>query len=388
MVTLKLKKSVTLYATFFLSSLYAQSPITDEIALIKAFQDASNNPQIHTILLKEASEISLHQPLIFSGRQKLHIQGANSTIDASALKTDTLTFTNDADIKIDALTITKSTQNGLSFMIPKNSSKKRLLIELNHLSITKSQGFGLYIYDESNGSVDLHLQNGTFTDNGIGASDRDAIRIDERHAGSIHALIKSSLIKHNGGDGIELDERGPGEVHAHIHRVRLLENGFYDNEDLEDGIDIDESGAGDLTVHMQDVTLFDNSSQGLDFNEKGRGNLMAKFSHITIRNSRKEGIKLREKDQGNIVFKLYKSAIEQSGKEGIDVVETGTGSIQSKLKNISLRHNQKADLKIKQWLIKDEKSIVEKAGFLSLKSLQNPESNQTAAIKLHNIKRY
>ena len=137
-------------------------------------------------------------------------------------------------------------------------------------------------------------------DNGIGASDFDGVRVDERSDGSIDFFMHHSIVKHNGGDGIELDEAGKGDVIASLFDVNISDNGFYNKKDLDDGFDIDEAGKGDVRVSLMQSNIYNNKEEALDFDEKSEGDMIIDLVDVKIWAKKDMALSLREKDEGKL----------------------------------------------------------------------------------------
>ncbi|MEJ2618939.1 MAG: hypothetical protein P8163_01485 [Candidatus Thiodiazotropha sp.] len=382
--------------------------VYDENSLHKAFAEASYNPDITKIIFKRNSHITLTAPAIYSGDQPITLIGKGATIDGSAagsyiLDSDltantedgTLIFDTASDVSINKLTIVNSATRGIVVNIPQDASGDDISINMNRVTVSHSALYGMHIddnadaFDDGNSGseigIDLKLTNCTFEYNGIGSTDFDGIRVDERGAGDIYAFISSSRIDNNGGDGIELDEAGEGNVETYMNQVSLSGNGYYNEDDLEDGFDIDEADEGHLQVNLRRITLNNNRDKGLDFDEAGDGNIEVKLKHIMALNNTEEAIKLDEQDEGNIEIKLKKVHVANSGDDGIQLTELGEGKIDAKLSSVSAINNDKYGIKLEQWVIEDEDETAEKAGSLKLKKVDITDNGKGNEIKTNNI---
>jgi len=298
-------------------------------------------------------------------------------------------------ISIYNLLVMNSATSGIVVNVPSESNDNDAELNLRKVSVLNSALYGVHIDDNSdefddgnvgsNVGINLNISGSTFVNNGTGAIDFDGIRVDERAAGSIHAVIINSYIDGNGGDGIELDEAGTGDVEATMINVTINENGFYNAEDLDDGFDIDEADVGDIEVKLINVEVNNNKDEGLDFDEAGNGKIKAKLRKIEAFNNNDEGIKFDEENKGNIKARLTNVHVKNSGDDGIQFTELGDGKINAKLNNVTSDNNKKYGIKMEQWNVEDEETPVEKAGKLKTRNVSLSLNEKGDDIKLNNI---
>jgi hypothetical protein len=386
----------------------ASDKVYDEVSLQMAFDAANVDSSIEEIVFEKNAHIMLKAPVIYNGSQALALLGNGATIDGSAAgdftldknltavtEDGTLIFNTASAVSVQGLTIENSATRGIVINIPEHAQGEDIDINFHKVNILNSALYGLHIDDNADefddgvqGSaigIDLRITQSNFTGNGTGAIDFDGIRVDERAAGDINAVILHTHIDSNGGDGIELDEAGAGNVDAIMMHVTINKNGFFNKEDLDDGFDIDEAGEGDIKVNLFEVEVNDNMDEGLDFDEENDGDVEIKVRRIVVLNNADEGIKVDEENAGVIKVDFSKLKVMDSGDDGIQFTEIGEGDVEVLLKKVTSNNNKKYGIKIEQWLLEDENVSVEEPGVLEAKQVILSGNGKGDEIKTNNV---
>lgn len=409
---LKTSLLAALFAGVISAPSYADSSNTrkvfDESSLQAAIHEANNDNRISRIVFQQGAHIYTSEPVQYSGSQPLILVGRNAVIDGvssgsftlddnlTATTTDgTLMFNTAANITIRDLSVVNSATRGIVVNIPDNATGDDIEIKLRNVNITDSMLFGLHIDDNSDefddgisGSdigIDLTITHSNFVGNGTGAIDFDGVRVDERGEGDITALIRNTKIDGNGGDGIELDEAGNGDVDATMMHTTINDNGFYNAEDLDDGFDIDEANGGSIYVKLVNVESNNNMDEGLDFDESGDGNVHMLARSVESLNNVDEGIKIDEEDAGDVYTKMKRVESSYNGDDGIQITEIGEGSTESILHSVTALENAKFGVKVGQWVIEDESSPMEEAGFILSRNVTLIGNSKGDEISTNNV---
>ncbi len=357
-----------------------KTKVKDEASLIAAVE-AANNGEIDRIVFKKNAKISVTEPVIYTGSQKLTLVGNGAKIDGSeagevtpaiddegrdTLVSDdaTLMFNTSADIFIRNLSVVNSKTRGIVVNVPQDAEGADILVDLKKVTVSGSALFGLHIDDNSNefdegdaGSaigIKLDVARSQFIGNGVGAIDYDGVRVDERGEGGIEASFFATKIDENGADGMELDEAGEGDINVLIVGATMNGNGFQNPEDLDDGFDIDEADAGSLNITILNAMVNDNLDEGLDFDEAGEGDVNLTLRRVEAFGNTDEGIKADEEDAGSINANLTKVVVNGSGDDGVQFTELGNGDINASLVKVTARNNDKYGIKMEQWDVEDE----------------------------------
>jgi len=403
--------SVALLAASISTSASALTKVSDEASLNAVLADA-NAGIISKIVFEENANITVSEPLIYTGSQDLVIVGNGAVINGSSagevtpaiddegrdtLISDdaTLMFNTAADIRIRDLNIVDSKTRGVVVNVPQDAEGQDVLLELFKVTVSGSALFGLHIDDNQNefdegdaGSavgVKLQVTSSVFMNNGIGAIDYDGVRVDERGEGGIEATFVASKIDLNGADGMELDEAGEGDIDVLIIRTTMNDNGFQNPEDLDDGFDIDEADAGDINVTMFNVVSNDNLDEGLDFDETGEGNINLTLNRVQAIGNQDEGIKADEEDAGNIEASFYQVKVNGGlDDDGIQFTELGAGDINASLTKVHAKDNEKYGIKIEQWDVEDESDDAT-TGTVQLKQTQLSGNGKGDEVKTHGV---
>ena len=386
----------------------AGQSIHDEASLLAAIDNANTSSKVKTLVFAKDANISVSQPVIYTGSQPLRLIGNGATIDGSlagsfvldedltAVTQDgTLVFNTAKEVSISNLSVVNSATRGIVVNIPEDAEGKDIRVRLNNVTIADSALFGLHVDDNADefddgvsGSeigIRLDLFKSIFVGNGTGAIDFDGVRVDERGNGSIIANIRKTIIDGNGGDGIELDEAGDGGVVASVSFSTFNGNGFFNEEDLDDAFDIDEADAGDIRVSVFKSEANDNMDEGLDFDEEGEGSAYVKLFKFEAQNNRDEGIKVDEEDAGDIIANIVRTEVLDNGDDGLQFTEIGEGIIGAALLKVEASNNAKYGVKMEQWVIEDEEENAEAAGYLEAKSVVLEGNGKGDEIKLNNI---
>ncbi|MFT4822454.1 MAG: hypothetical protein ACJASY_000154 [Halioglobus sp.] len=383
--------------------------VSDEQSLRSAFERASFDSSIDTVVFDRNTRIALSEPAVYSGSQALSIFGNGAVIDGSsagefvldgdltAITEDgSLVFNTSAALTIRNLSVINSATRGIVVNIPADATGADVAVTLDGVKIRNSALFGLHIDDNadefddglSGSSVGIHLQvlNAIFTENGTGAIDFDGVRVDERGEGDIEAFFYNTSINANGGDGMELDEAGDGDVIASLLNVKLNNNGYYNAEDLDDGFDVDEAGEGDVRLILNNVEINGNLDEGLDVDEAGEGSVELRLRKVTAVDNADEGVKVDEEDEGDIEANLKQLTVRRSGDDGIQFTETGEGKINAKLNKVVVRDSGKFGIKFEQWVEEDEAVSIEPEGRARLKKVRLTGNLSGDEVQVNNVK--
>lgn len=383
--------------------------VSDEESLRSAFEAASFDSSIDTLVFERNTRIELTEPVVYSGSQALSIFGNGAVIDGSlagefvldddltAITEDgSLVFNTSAALTIRHLSVINSATRGIVVNIPSDATGADVAVTLDRVKVRNSALFGLHIDDNadefddglSGSSVGVHLQvlYSVFTENGTGAIDFDGIRVDERGEGDITAFFYDTRINANGGDGMELDEAGDGDVMASLLNVKLNNNGYYNAEDLDDGFDVDEAGEGDVRLILKNVKINGNLDEGLDVDEAGEGSVELRLRKVTARDNADEGVKVDEEDEGDIRANLKQLTVRRSGDDGIQFTELGEGKIDAKLNEVVVRDSGKFGIKLEQWVEEDEATSIESEGRARLKRVRLTGNLSGDEVQVNNVK--
>lgn len=397
-----------LFAVLSTSTALADHKVYDEASLQAAIAAANADSNIHKIVFKRKARISLHAPVVYTGKQDVEFIGNNAVIDGSeagsfVLDENLIATTDDGsvmfntagDISIRKLSVVNSATRGIVVNVPESATGDDINVSLHKVQVTDSALYGLHIDDNADefddgtsGSaigIDLMITQSGFTGNGTGAIDFDGVRVDERAQGGIHALIIDTSIDANGGDGIELDEGGDGDVDATMMMSSVSHNGFFNEADLDDGFDIDEADAGNIEVRLFRVKLENNLDEGLDFDETGEGDIELELRRVQALDTANEGIKVDEEDAGSIEARLSGIRVAGSGDDGIQFTELGEGRIEATLNKVTANDNKKYGIKMEQWFIEDEPASIEDTGSLKIRKVSLNGNGKGDDIKLNNI---
>lgn len=337
----------------------APLPVADEAALRKALRQAADAEEAVTILLAPGTRITPTAPLVYRGRAPLVIDGRGAEIDGRRLPSAggaatggdlraVLLFRTAAPVTLRNLTVRHSPAGGIALVVPAGA-RGLIGMTLEHVTIAHTAGHGLHLDDNwareddgDNGSVAgirLVMRGCRIRKAGIGGPDFDGLRIDERGAGAVTALLEDVAVVEAGGDGIEIDEGGPGSVVVQARGVQLADNGSRDPEDLEDGFDIDEAGPGDVVFRFSDAEVLNSRDEGLDLDEAGPGDLVVTLDQVRVESTRQEGIKLDEDQAGNITLALRDVTVSDGRDDGVKVTEKGKGRITGSLVRVTVSDN-------------------------------------------------
>lgn len=400
--------AMTALVCIFTGNANAEAIVTDEVTFSTAINAANIDSRIQLIVFAQNAQISLTKPIIYTGTQKLTLQGNGATIDGAKagsfiLDSEFLAHTQDAslvfktssDITINQLSVVNSATRGIVVEIPDTAQGQDIKVTLNKVQILNSALYGLHVDDNvdefddgelgSEIGIKLYIAHSKINQNGIGAIDFDGIRIDERGLGTIEATIFKTQINNNGGDGLELDESGAGHVIATLKHVSLNDNGYYNKVDLDDGFDIDEGGAGNIEVTIVNVQVNNSPDEGLDFDEAGAGNVKVKLEGLRVQGTLNEGVKVDEAGSGNVDLEFSDVIVAKGEDDGIQVTERDAGRIVAELQKVSATDNKKYGIIMQQWEVIGGGLSPEEPGALKYKELTLSGNGSGNQLELHNV---
>lgn len=326
---------------------------------------------------RSIDEIEISSPLERSG--SVRIKGNNVTVKGNGLALDLLHITDATWIYIERVTfddggdfgLPPGPTDGAGIHVELGADAADTVVALNRVSVLGVSGHGIWIDDnqESAASVALKTTRVTVDNSGIGAFDRDGIRVDETGEGSIVWRDRRGTYTDAGADGVELDERGPGDVSVDVRHSVFNGNGDYclpidpnsppyddptcveddDGElvlDLDDGFDIDEAGDGGIYGTIRNVTLNDNYDEALDFDEEDEGGIDVTVTNFTADGNIDEGIKFSEEDAGDVKATVNRATITNGDDDGIVIEEEDGGSNTVTVKNSTIDNNGKHGIRV------------------------------------------
>jgi len=375
---------------------------------------------------RKVKVIEIASTLTYAGQESLYIEGSGQTI-TTAQNVTLLAVTEGADLKL----------RNLDFVGPGGFSIT------NRGAIGQSAGKGIFIdvREDQTGSVTLHLDNVSVSgvanhgihvsdcsladacgagaggggegspagivviadrvkvfDVGQGKFDADGLRVDDRGAGGITALIRRSSFTGVGADGVELDEGNEGSVDVLSLRNVFSNNGSYCDPalleaflpevdeaesteaeqvtdadiplpitgtpddacieqvvdrydsgfieayevaiDVDDGIDLDEAGDGDLLSRIVRTTINDNFDEGVDYDEAGDGSIDLRIVRSSAKGNTDDGFKFSEEDGGDVTALVSGSFSKFNGGKGFVFEEEGDGDLDvTVLRSITLQND-------------------------------------------------
>lgn len=342
-------------------------------------RDALGDECTTIVVERSIDEIAITSPLTRSG--SVNIWGNNVTISGNGLALDLLHVTDATWVLIDrvsfddggAFGLPPGATDGAGLHVELDGDDHSVAVVLNRVEVRGISGHGIWIDDNESapGGVTLRTNRVTVDNSGIGAFDRDGIRVDETGTGSIIWSDRHGTYTNAGADGVELDERGPGKVLVDVRNSVFNGNGDYclpidpndppyadptcveDDDgdlvlDLDDGFDIDEADDGDIVATIRNVTMNDNYDEALDFDEAGEGSIRASVSHLTAERNIDEGIKFSEEDSGSVTATISKVTILDGEDDAIEIEEEDDGNNTVVVKDSTIEGNGKNGIKIEE----------------------------------------
>jgi len=379
---------------------------------------------------RKVKVIEIASTLTYASQESLYIEGSGQTI-TTPLNITLLAVTEGADLKV----------KNLDFVGPGGFS----ITSRGDIGQSAGKGIFVDVREEQTGSVTLHLDNVSVSgvanhgihvsdcsladdcgagaggggegspagivviadrlkvfDVGQGKFDADGLRVDDRGAGGITALIRRSSFTGVGADGVELDEGNEGSVDVLSLRNDFSNNGDYcdpallqaflpevdeaefaESEqitdadiplpitgspddacieeeidryasgfieayevgiDVDDGIDLDEAGDGDLLSRMVRTTINDNFDEGVDYDEAGDGSIDVRIVRSSAKGNADDGFKFSEEDGGDVIALVSRSFSKFNGGKGFVFEEEGDGDLDvTVLRSITLRNDDSDD---------------------------------------------
>ena len=322
-----------------------------------AIEAANGDSSIDAIVIDDSvGDIEIITPLEYTGGQPLSIDGGGITIEPNvAGDFDLLISSGGANLSLSNMTV-QDGAIGISVPVPADAEGV-VSVSLTNVNVIDNKLFGLFVDDQTNNSdasIRLDVADSSFTGNGTGGSDNDALRVDEGGLGNIVAHVTDSHFDDNGGDGFELDEKGDGGITLTVARSTFNDNGDFDPDDLEDGMDLDEADAGSLHVTIVDSTFNGNFDEGLDLDEEQDGNVWVSLLRVDANDNEDEGIKIDEKfddddigSAGNLFVSLVDvEASRSKSQEGIAITEEGAGNFTAILRGVIANDNDKEGIEL------------------------------------------
>lgn len=292
--------------------------------------------------------VALQNSVEYSGAQALSIDGQDATLTAASGPDvfDLFVASGGGPLDVKCLSIAGGPANGLLVAVPPTAAEE-VQVALYQVTLADNAGSGLLIDDMlgSPAGVSLSAQQCIVSGNGTIASDVDAVRVNERGAGSITANIKDCLFEANANDALEFDEAGPGDISVQVLHSKFLANGFLDPADLEDGLDCDEADEGDVVASLIDCQFLYNGDDGGDLNEAGPGSLYASFTQVTSIGHGDKGLKVEEIGEGSVYLTYTQVTVNDSGDKAISAKEADEGSVYAALNQIIAIDNGKEGIK-------------------------------------------
>ncbi|RFP86122.1 hypothetical protein DZK27_15105 [Rhodobacteraceae bacterium 63075] len=384
----------------------SEAAITDALAAAAASESATR------IVLAFEGDVEISETLAYDGRSALALIGSGQTV-STANNVTLLAATQGADLHIAGLTLAgpggwtvenRGDVNGPAgkgiFVDLRDDQTGTLSFVAEDVTVSGVASYGIHLSDctladdcgggqtgDGDGSeagISVTLRNVTIDDVGNGTFDGDGLRVDERGAGAIAAMITGSTVSKAGADGIELDEGGAGDNTAMVIDTRLVENGayctpalfedaipdpdeaefeqgevteadipgpvtgtaddscverevdLYDDGsveayefglDLDDGIDFDEGGAGSVQATFLRSVISRNLDEGVDFDEAGDGGIDVQFIDTVAEGNTDDGYKNSEEDAGSVTGLMLRSSATGNGGKGVVFEEEDGGDL-------------------------------------------------------------
>lgn len=384
----------------------SESAITEALAAAAASESATQ------VVLAFEGDVEIAETLVYDGQSALALIGNGQTV-SSAKNVTLLAATQGADLHIVGLTL--AGPGGFSvlnrgdldgpagkgiFVDIREDQTGTVSLVAEDMTVSGVAGYGIHVSDctladdcgggqtgDGDGSeagISVSLRNVTINDVGNGTFDGDGLRVDERGAGGINAMITGSTVSMAGADGIELDEGGAGDNVAMVIDTQLIENGgycapalfedaipdpdeaefeqgevteadipspvtgtpddscverevdLYDDGsveafefglDLDDGIDFDEGGAGSVQAIFLRSTISRNLDEGVDFDEAGDGDIDVQFIDTVAEGNTDDGYKNSEEDAGSVTGLMLRATAVGNGGKGAVFEEEGPGDV-------------------------------------------------------------
>ena len=357
----------------------------------RAAVDAANaDSSIHRIVFTPGLTVLLDGDVVYTGSQRLTIDGNSSAVVPSAAFAPADTWdgglfvsTGGADMTLTDIGFYESPNNGVGVFLPEDA-KGKIRIALHNVVIEASRFHGLYVdgqfaeeydtdgvvhpdckdpwpYDSdagivldvrrvdilSNGTLAGGYDTGTPIEGGDGLTgcpaDFDGVRADDGGKGGIEAGFDDVWIDGNLADGAELDERGPGNVRAIVRNTKITRNGETGTDDLDDGFDIDESDEGSLTAVFEDCQVSENRDEGLDLDEAGEGSARVVVRRCEANGNEDQGVKIDEEDAGRLTAYIVDSVVNDSlSQHGIEFTEEDGGGLRATVRDTEVTGNDDA----------------------------------------------
>jgi hypothetical protein len=317
------------------------------------------------------SPIALQQPVVFTGRQALTVEGSQTVLDGAGLAPDApalLVTTGAGDLSLTSLTFRNAPREGLAVEVPA-TAKGVTRVSLSDILATGNGGHGVLINDQldpedtgnsggSEASLEVTVTGSVFEANGFSTLDRDGLRVNEGGRGDLLVVLAQTRAEGNGADGVELDERGAGDVRFHVSDSEFAANGSFDQTlaDLDDGFDIDESNEGSLLGTVVRSSASDNKEEGFDFNENHEGDFRVDMTFVEASRNLEEGIDFEEDDDfqggGDLLATLAGIEANDNGSSdgdgGIKIRERGDGGLDATVRGAETTGNSESGINIRE----------------------------------------
>lgn len=333
-------------------------------SLREAIDRANSSSSVQRVTIKrDVGTIALDEPVIFSGSQRLRIDGNGATIDGGAIaytaepevtgaadpSPSALQFRGGGDLIVNDLAVVRATGHGVYVEVPASATGTsvffdRVVLEDNGLS-------GLWVDDQVNdspASVTVRLNRVEILNNGFRADifDYDGVRVNEGGNGDLRIELNYVTATGNAGDGVEVDETGHGDVWMWSRFSTYNDNGTQpqNTDDLEDGLDADEFGPGSIHAYVQGGEISRNQDEGFDLDEEGTGDIRAVVIGVTLRENADDNVSYTEDEEleaGGDVFHLFHRVVSEGSMDGdgIKLEEFGPGSLTGSMSSMELHGN-------------------------------------------------
>ncbi len=381
-------------------------------AIADALAQAAVTDSASRVVLAFDGDVALEATLSYDGRAPLSLLGQGQTLSTDANVT-LLAATQGADLHVTGVTLagpggfsvenrgdTDGTAGKGIFVDIRDDQTGTVTLVADDVTVRGVANHGIHLSDctladdcgggqggggdGSAAGVSVTLRNVTVDDAGNGKFDADGLRVDERGAGGVTAMISGSSFVNVGADGVELDEAGAGDIIATIVESQMDDNGAYcapglfaaaipdpdeaefapgatveadipgpvtgtaddsciEREvdlhddgsveayefglDLDDGIDFDEGDAGSIHATFLRSSISRNLDEGVDFDEAGSGGLRVRFLDTVADGNTDDGFKSSEEDGGSVTGVMLRAQVTDNGGVGAVFEEEGVGDV-------------------------------------------------------------
>ena len=364
---------------------------------LRAALEAAAGAEAPVQILLASGDIALESGLVYAGRAPLTLIGRGQVLSGAANET-LLTVAQGADLTVSDLTF--AGPGGFSieargdldgpagkglFVDLRDDQEGVMRLVLDGVTVRDVAGHGIHVSDcsladdcggggggageGSAAGISVVLTGVTVERVGQGRFDADGLRVDERGAGDIEAVLIGSTFTGVGADGVELDEGQEGSVRVTAIDTSFTANGDYCHPDLlgaflpeadegefEEGAMAEAdipgpvTGSPDDACFEREVDTYDDGSveayefaidtdDGFDVDEAGPGSVIAVLSGIRISDNFDEGLDYDEEDEGDIVLTLSGLTGEGNSDDAVKMSEEGAGDVRALVDGSEARDN-------------------------------------------------